>query len=145
MAASDMNKTILVGRLTKDPEMKYLQSGSACVQFSLAVNYVYTQNNERKEQVSFFNCVLWGEKRCEPFVKYTQKGAKIGVIGRLQQRSWDDQNGNKRSAVEVIVEDYYFLQTKRQDGGGAPSDDQPPLPGSAPADDNPFSDEDIPF
>ncbi|HNR90728.1 MAG TPA: single-stranded DNA-binding protein [Spirochaetota bacterium] len=146
--ASDLNKAILVGRITKDPEQKFLQSGAVCISFSLAVNYSYTQNHEKKEQVSFFTCVLWGEKRCEPFVKYVHKGDRLGITGRLQQRTWDDQNGNKRSTVEIIVEDYHFLQGKRDGGSGSGSNntpEQPPLP-QGQDDDNPFSDDgEIPF
>ena len=103
---------------------------------------------EKKEQVSFFNCVAWA-KTGEVIAEYCKKGQRIGIEGRLQQRSWDDQEGKKRQTVEIVVDNFQFLSAPSEGGGGGgkSSPDMPPAPSSdqAPSTDNPFSDEDIPF
>lgn len=110
--SSDLNKAILVGRLIRDCELKYTQSGTSVASFSIANNKSYTQNGEKKEQVSFFNCVAWG-KLGEIMTEHCKKGMRIGIEGRLQQRSWDDKDGNKRSTVEIVVETFQFLDSKK--------------------------------
>lgn len=143
--ASDLNKVILIGRLTKNPEIKQTQSGTSVANFSLACNKTYVQEGEKKEMVSFFSCVAW-TKLGELIVKYCKKGHRLGIEGRLQQRSWEDQNGNKRSTVEIVVDNVQFLTPKdgaepaqaSQDGSGGAQ--------NAPANtDNVYSDDDIPF
>ncbi len=139
--ASDINRVILIGRLVKDPDLRYTQGGTSVASFSIANNRSYVASGEKKEIVSYFNCVAWG-KLGELIVQYTKKGHRIGIEGRLQQRSWEDQSGNKRSTVEVIVENFQFLTPK--DAGGA--SEGMDIPASTPdMDSNPFSDEDIPF
>ena len=128
--ASDINRTILIGRMTKDPELKYTPSGSAVCSFSLACNYSYTSNGEKKEQVSFFNCVAWS-KTGEVIAQYCKKGHRLAVEGRLQQRSWEDQSGGKRSVIEIVVEHVQFLQPQQQQGNGAKGE-TPPLPDEPP-------------
>jgi len=108
--ASDINRVIIIGRLTRDPELKYLQSGTAVTRFSIANNKTYKSNNEKKEQVSFFDCIAWS-KLAETIVEYCNKGQRIGIEGRLQQRMWEDQEGKKRSAVEIVVDSIQFLST----------------------------------
>jgi len=138
--ASDINRVVLIGRLVKDPDLRYTQSGSSVASFSVANNRTYVSSGEKKEIVSYFNCVAW-TKLGELIVQYCKKGHRIGIEGRLQQRSWEDQNGNKRSTVEIIVENFQFLTPK-----GTSADegmDIPPAPSEG--DSNPFSDEDIPF
>lgn len=144
--AGDMNHWSGVGRLTKDPDLRSTQTGSSVANFSIAVNYIYSASGEKKETTSFFNCVAWG-KPGEAIAQYCKKGHRIGIEGRLQQRTWDDPNGNKRSTVEVVVEKFQFLQAKQ---GGA--SDTPPeqSPGTGPDTgesyvENPFSDEEIQF
>jgi single-strand DNA-binding protein len=145
--ANDLNKVIIIGRLTRDPELSYIPSGTAVAKFSIACNRSYTINNEKKEETSFFNCIAW-TKLGELVAQYSKKGNKICVDGRLQQRSWEDQNGNKKSAVEIIAENVQFLSPKDSSG----SDIQIDIPDqnysmSKPfeTDNNPFSDDDIPF
>lgn len=111
--ASDINKVVLIGRLTKDPELKYTQNGSAVSNFSIANNRSYTVGGEKKEMTSFFNCIAWG-KSGEVIVQYCKKGQRIAIEGRLQQRSWEDQSGGKRSVVEIVVENFQFLSAKGQ-------------------------------
>ena len=84
--AGDLNRVTIIGRLTRDPELKYIQSGSAVANFSVANNRIYNTNNgERKEDVSYFDCIAWG-KLGETVAEYMQKGRRIAVEGRLQQR-----------------------------------------------------------
>ena len=138
--ANDINRVFMIGRLTRDPELKYTQSGTSVASFSLANNRTYTVQNEKKEQVSFFNCIAWG-KPGEVIAQYCKKGSKLGIEGRLQQRSWQDQNGQKRNTVEIVVENFQFLSGGQQtEGQGAQS--FPADPDSAPSE---FSDESIPF
>lgn len=106
---NDLNKVMLIGRLTSDPILKYTPNGTAVSSFSLATNRSYNTGGEKKEQVSFFSCVAWN-KLGEIIFEYCNKGHRVGIDGRLQQRSWEDQQGNKRSAVEIIVENVQFLQ-----------------------------------
>jgi single-strand DNA-binding protein len=137
--SSDINKVILIGRLTKDPELKYTQASTAVCSFSIANNKTYVTGGEKKEQVSYFNCVAWA-KTAEVIAEYCKKGQRIAIDGRLQQRSWDDQDGKKRQTVEVVVETFQFLSDKKtgeQQQGTGP---EPPFG------DNPFSDDsEIPF
>jgi len=147
--ASDLNKVILIGRLVKDPELRYTQSGTSVASFSIANNRNYnTSTGEKKEDVSFFNCVAWSKKG-EVIVQYCKKGQRIGLEGRLQQRVWEDKEGNKRYNVEVVLENFQFLDSKAniEDESASFSsknttkiNNEVPIPN-----DNPFSDNDIPF
>lgn len=119
---SDINNITLIGRMVKDAELRTTQSGTSVVSFSVAVGKTYMQNGEKKEQTSFFNCTAWGTIG-EAIAQYCKKGHRVGITGELQQRTWDDQNGNKRSSVEIVVRGFQFLQPKRAD---AP--DTPPAP-----------------
>jgi single-strand DNA-binding protein len=147
--ASDLNRVILIGRLVRDPELRYTQGGASVSSFSIANNRTYVTGGEKKEYTSFFSCVAWG-KMGEVIVQYCKKGHRIGIEGRLQQRQWDDQEGKKRSTVEVVVENFQFLTPKESMGGGdAPMemhDTTGDISNSGMADmENPFSDDDIPF
>ena len=105
--SNDINRVFMIGRLTKDPELKYTQGGTAVASLSVANNKTFTQNGEKKEQVSFFNCTAWG-KLAETLSKYVHKGDKIAVEGRLQQRTWE-KDGQKHSVVEVVIDNVQFL------------------------------------
>jgi len=144
--ASDLNKVILIGRMVRDPELKYLQNGTPVANFSIASNRTYMKDGEKKEMVSFFNCVAWS-KAAEVIVQYVKKGQRIGIEGKLQQRSWEDQNGNKRSAVDVVVDNFQFLDPKRADGEMQAGIPEPAsvVQNAPDLNDNPFSDDDIPF
>lgn len=153
--ASDLNRAFLIGRLTKDPDLRYTQNGSGVCSFSIANNRTYVSGGEKKEQVSYFNCIAWG-KIGEVIAEYCKKGHRIGIEGRLQQRSWDDQEGHKRHTVEIVVDNFQFLSPRdnHHDSHGdsqMPSynrNEAPPAQQSAPSSadvDNPFSDDDIPF
>ena len=116
--AKGFNKITLMGNLTRDIEMRTTPSGQTVANFSLAVSRSWkNQNGEAQEQTSFINCVAWG-KPGEIIAQYTKKGDALLVSGRLDQRSYDDKDGNKRQAVEVNVEDFNFIGGGRGDGGG---------------------------
>ena len=145
--ATDINRVFLIGRLTKAPELRYTQGGTSIASFSLANNRVYISKNERKESVSFFNCISWG-KQGEVIAQHCKKGMRIGIEGRLQQRSWKDQNNQSHSTVEIVVETFQFLSPK-PDEGTTPNtsvevETTPSFDESFPAD-SAFDDEDIPF
>ena len=105
--ATDFNRVFIIGRATKDVELKATQGGSHVASMSIANNRSWTQNGEKKEQVSFFNCTAWG-KLAETISKYVHKGDRIAVEGRLQQRTWEKE-GQKHSAVEVVIDNVQFL------------------------------------
>lgn len=107
--STDINKVIIIGRLTKDPELKAIQSGKQLAFFSIACNRTYLSNGDKVESVSFFNCIAW-EKLGEIIVEYARKGSRLGIEGRLQQRSWENRDGFKQYAVEIIVESIQFLE-----------------------------------
>ena len=110
-----MNKVILMGRLTRDPEVRYTQTSNTLVaSFSLAVNRRFARQGEER-QADFINIVAWN-KTGEFVSKYFKKGQQVAVIGRLQTRTWDDEQGQKHYVTEVIAEETYFADTKR-DGG----------------------------
>ncbi len=116
-----MNKVILMGRLTKDPEVRYTQTNNTLVaSFSLAVNRRFVRQGEER-QADFFNIVAWN-KTGEFVSKYFKKGQQVGIIGRLQTRSYDDAQGQKRYVTEVIAEETYFADSKRDGEAGAASD-----------------------
>lgn len=105
-----LNKVMLIGNLTRDPELRYVPSGSAVATFTLAVNRVYkTQTGEKKEQTSFIRIVVWG-RRAEVCGEYLTKGSPVFVEGRIQSRDWETQDGQKRNTVEVIADNVQFLR-----------------------------------
>lgn len=107
-----MNKVILMGRLTKNPEVRYTQSTNTLVaSFSLAVNRRFVKQGEER-QADFINIVAWG-KTGEFCQKYFTKGQQVGVIGRIQTRTWDDEQGQKHYVTEVIAEEVYFAGDKK--------------------------------
>ena len=107
-----MNKVILMGRLTRDPEVRYTQTNNTLVaSFSLAVNRRFVRQGD------FINCVAWN-KTGEFVSKYFKKGQQVGVVGRLQTRTWDDDKGQKHYITEVVVEETYFADSKRDGAAG---------------------------
>ena len=114
-----MNKVILMGRLTRDPEVRYTQTNNTLVaSFSIAVNRRFTRPGEER-QADFINIVAWS-KLGEFCSKYFRKGQQVGIIGRLQVRNWEDEQGQKRYVTEVVAEEAYFADSKR-DGADSSS------------------------
>lgn len=109
-----MNKVSLIGRLTKDPETRYIQTNNTLVaSFTLAVNRRFVKENEER-QADFIPIIAWS-KTGEFCNKYFKKGQQVGIVGRIQTRNWDDEQGNKHYATEVIAEEVYFADSKRED------------------------------
>jgi len=142
----DLNQVVLVGRLTRDAELKYTNSGFAILKFSLAVNRSVKRDDSWQDEVSFFNAVIFG-KRAESLAQYMLKGKQIGIAGELKQDRWE-QDGQSRSRVEIVVNNLQFLGSK---GSGASSASYtPPAESSAgnQVDTPPMADDfndDIPF
>ena len=114
------SKAIIAGNLTRDPELRTTPSGASVCSFSVAVNRVYRDTSgEQKEDVSFIDCSAWG-KLGEMISQYAKRGTGVLVSGRLDQRSWEDKNtGQKRSRVEIVVEDFNFTGNANRDGGSS--------------------------
>ena len=124
--AMSFNKVLLMGNLTRDPELRYLPSGQAITNFTVAVNRVYNaQSGEKKEEVSFIRVVVWA-RRAETCNEYLKKGSPVFVEGRLQSRSWEAQDGTKRSTLEVVAQNVQFLYR----GPGRGEAPQEPAPDS---------------
>jgi single-strand DNA-binding protein len=119
---SNLNKVMLIGRLTRDPEMRYTPSGQPVTSFSIATNrYGSGPDGERREFTDYHNIVAWniGKRNLAELVaQYLRKGSQVYVEGRLQTRSWESQDGQKRRATEVVANDVQFLDT-RTGGTGA--------------------------
>lgn len=115
MANFNINKVILGGRLTSDPELKQTTSGISVTQFSLAVN-----RKGKEAQTDFLDCVAW-RQTAEFICKYFKKGSSVCVVGSLQKREWEDKNGGKRYATEIIVDEALFVDSKNdaQSGGAS--------------------------
>lgn len=117
-----MNKAILMGRLTKDPELRSTQNGTSVCSFTVAVD-----RNSKEKQTDFINCVAWRQTG-EFISKYFSKGRMIAVVGEIQQRDYTDKAGNKRTVYEVVVNEAGFCGDKRQEANVDPDDDDEPLP-----------------
>jgi single-strand DNA-binding protein len=135
---SNLNKALLIGRLTKDPEMRYTPSGTAVTNFSIATNrWSSGPDGERKEVPEYHNIVAYsGGKRnlAEIVAQYTRKGALVFIEGRIQTRSWEGQDGQKRRTTEIIANDVQFLEPRGAGGaGGGGGAGAPTGRGAAPA------------
>lgn len=105
-----MNRTIIVGRLTRDPDLRYTPNGVAVANFTVAVNRPF-KSKEGEQEADFINCVAW-RKQAENLVNYMKKGSQIGVDGRLQSRSYEGQDGKKVFVTEILAESIQFLESK---------------------------------
>ena len=124
-----MNKVVLIGRLTKDPELRYTSSNVPAASFTLAVNINF-QNQNGVREADFINIVMW-RKQAETVKKYLTKGSLISIEGRIQTRSYDGADGKKVYVTEVIADNFEFLESKGQ-RASQPSIDLPPLPEETP-------------
>ena len=113
-----LNHIVIMGRLTRDPELRRTGSGVAVASFSLAVDRDFGKNENGERETDFIDCVAW--RQTGEFVsKYFTKGRMAVVSGRLQIRSWNDKDGNKRRTAEVVADNVYFGDSKRDDMGGS--------------------------
>lgn len=108
-----INRVVLVGRMTKDPELRRTSQGDAVASFALAVNRNYT-SRDGQQQADFINCVVW-RKPAENVERYCSKGSLVGVEGRIQTRSYDNTQGQKVYVVEVLCDSVQFLDTRQHD------------------------------
>ena len=122
-----MNKVFLIGNLTRDPELTETPSGVAVCRFAIAVNRNYT-SNDGERQTDFFNCTAW-RGQAETIARYTKKGNKVAVTGSIQLRNYEDNQGVKRTAVDIIVQDVEFLTPKSE---GGEFDDEAPRSAAQP-------------
>ena len=116
-----MNKVILIGNLTKDPELTTTTSGISVCRFSLAVSRRFT-NSEGERETDFINVVVW-RNLADNCHKFLRKGSKAAVVGNIQTRSYDAQDGSKRYVTEVVAEEVEFVGARVSDGEGMPSDE----------------------
>ena len=121
-----MNKAILIGRLTKDPELRTTPTGRNVCQFSVAVSRNFTNANGVRE-ADFINCVVW-DKQAENLVKYQKKGNQIAVEGRIQTRNYDDKDGKKVYVTEILASNISFLDSKGTGATGNTSFNNLPEP-----------------
>lgn len=117
-----MNNTVLVGRLTKDADLRYTANGTAVASFTLAVNRAYKKEND-EQKADFINCVVW-RKTAEALANYTKKGSLIGVEGSIQTRSYDNQQGQRVYVTEVNAREITFLESKKTSAGEGSSNQQ---------------------
>ncbi|SDM15377.1 single-stranded DNA-binding protein [Sediminibacillus halophilus] len=136
-----LNRVVLVGRLTKTPEMRYTPNGVAVSNFTIAVNRPFS-NNQGEREADFINCVVW-RKAAENLAQYMNKGSLIGVDGRLQTRNFEGQDGKRVFVTEVLAESIQFLESKsKNNSSGSGQETAPQENTGEPID---ISDDDLPF
>ncbi len=151
---ADYNKVLLMGRLTRDVELKYTPSNMAVANIGLAVGRRYrTKEGENREETAFVDCEAWG-RTAEVMNQYLAKGRPVFVEGRLKLDQWQDKEGGNRSKLKVVIENFQFIDSKGSSGGGggepahattgAPTS-APPAGAPAGAPHQPIAEDDIPF
>jgi len=121
-----MNKAILIGRLTRDPELRTTPTGRNVCQFAIAVNRTFTNANGERE-ADFINCVVW-DKQAENLARYQKKGNQIAIDGRIQTRNYDDKDGKRVYVTEILATNISFLDAKGASNGGGNSFNSLPEP-----------------
>lgn len=132
---ANLNKVFLIGNLTRDPELRYTPGGSAVTDLRLAINRVYTtKDGERREEATFIDVTVW-DRQAENCCQYLKKGRPVHIEGSLRMESWDDKTtGEKRSKIKVLADQVQFLDSRRDDSGGASEGDSgPPTAREVPA------------
>ncbi len=120
-----LNKVIAVANLAKDPDLKYTASGTAVCNLRLAINRQYDgKGGEKKQEACFITAVVWG-KRAENCIEYLHKGDPLFLEGRLQSRSWEDGQGQKRSAIEIVIENIQFINRAKEGTSPAEQSEEP--------------------
>ena len=118
----NVNLAIVMGNLTRDPELRYTPNGQPVTSFGVATNRSWKgSDGEKKEEVEFHEVVVWG-KLAELCSQYLSKGRKVHVMGRLQTRSWEGQDGAKRQKTEIVAQDIAFVDSRRDGGDFTPTD-----------------------
>ncbi len=133
MSALNLNKVVLAGRITADPELKQTPNGVSVLRFTLAVNRRFSKNNEQGEQqTDFITMVAW-RQTAEFISKYFRKGSAICVTGSIQTRTWQDTQGQKRYATDVVVDDAMFVDSRSESGNAQGGSYMPDAYSSAPS------------
>ncbi len=141
----DLNKATIIGRLTADPESRTTPNGQSVVSLTVATNFSWTDGNgQKQDKAEFHNIVAW-RKLAEIMSQYLKKGSKVYIEGRLQTRSWEDQNGNKKYRTEIIADNMIMLDSKSSGAGdlGKPEEQQSNT--SKDSEEEEINIEDIPF
>jgi single-strand DNA-binding protein len=146
---ASVNKVILVGRLGKDPELKYTQSGDAVANFSIATDETWKdQSGEKQQRTEWHNIVAW-KKLADICGEYVKKGQQVYIEGKLQTRKWEDQEGNTKYKTEIVANNLVMLGKKEDNGGGSYEGEERASKKRAPSatsvDDGGITDDDIPF
>ena len=132
MSALNLNKVVLAGRITADPELKQTTSGVSVLSFSLAVNRRFSKNEQGEQQTDFINMVAW-RQTAEFISKYFRKGSAICVTGSIQTRRWQDGQGQNRYATEVVVDEAMFVDSRSESGNAQGNSYMPDAYNTAPA------------
>lgn len=138
-----LNRVILIGRVTKDPELRYTSSGSPVLNMTIAVDRPFT-NQQGEREADFIDVVVWN-KQAENCANYLGKGRLVAVEGRLQIRSYEDNQGNRRRVAEVVANNVRFLPDGKNGGGRKNAAEAAPPDGDPFGDNVPFNEDDIPF
>lgn len=120
-----MNKVQLIGRLTRDPELRYTPNNRPVAQFTIAVNRRYAKESD-EVQADFFRIVIWG-KQAENCKTYLSQGSQVGVVGELRNRDYEDRDGVKRYVTKILASEVEFLTHKKQDSDTTPLSEEPPV------------------
>ncbi len=128
---ANLNKVLLMGNLTRDPEVRYTPKGTAVTELGIAVNRIYTgENGEKREEVTFVDVTVWG-RTAENVGEYLKKGRPVFIEGRLQLDSWEDkQSGQKRNKLKVVADNVQFLGSRGSGGGGGGAEEGDEAPRS---------------
>jgi len=121
-----INRTVLVGRLTRDPELKRTANDAAVASFTLAVNRQFT-NSQGEREADFINCVIW-RKAAENFAKLVHKGSLVGIDGRLQTRNYENKQGNRVYVTEVVVDNFSLLESRNANSSDSTNDNSNKAP-----------------
>ncbi|HNZ86474.1 MAG TPA: single-stranded DNA-binding protein [bacterium] len=139
----DLNKATIIGRLTADPESRTTPNGQTVVTLTVATNFSWTDaNGQKQEKAEFHNVVAW-RKLAEIIAQYLKKGSRVYMEGRLQTRSWEDQNGNKKYRTEIIADNMIMLDSKSSDSTSQKDGELDTKPSET--DEEEINIEDIPF
>ena len=140
-----LNSVCLVGRMTRDAELRYTPQNQAVATFTLAVNRNFkSQNGER--EVDFINCVIW-RQQAENLANWAKKGALVGITGRIQTRNYENQQGQRVYVTEVVADSFQLLESQKERGNQSQGNSQPDFGRNEPMQSNPMeiSDDDLPF
>lgn len=121
-----INRTVLVGRLTRDPELRYTTNGAAVASFTLAVNRQFT-NSQGAREADFIDCVIW-RKAAENFVNFTKKGSLVGIDGRIQTRNYENKQGQRVYVTEVVVDNFSLLESRNANSSDGTNDNSNKAP-----------------